>query len=86
MQDRKHKPVHFRESCDPVKVNRASIGRPEGGGWGDRSYGACGLGSSILKIIWKISRLVISLAKMEKREYTVVIDFLEVLLPLFPGT
>lgn len=30
MQDRKHKPVDFRASGDPVKVNRARIGRPEG--------------------------------------------------------
>lgn len=31
MQDGKHKPFHFRGSCDPVKVSRVRFGRGDDG-------------------------------------------------------
>lgn len=64
MQDRKRKPI-LGSQVTQWRSTELELGGLRDG-W-ERYYGTCGLGSSILKIICKISRLVISLAQDEER-------------------
>lgn len=66
MQDEEDKPVHFRESSDPVKVSRGRFRRGrEWAGWGEVVPADSGITSS--KSYVRLQGLVISLTQEEEK-------------------